>query len=63
MLLNVGGMGYALDIGAKKPCEGQCTMLSLLASLEFADGSPAENEKGVSKIRKLSPFRCLTGLK
>lgn len=51
VIMNVQGMAYALQTNAKKPCEGNCTMLSVQASLEFADGKPAENEKGVSKCQ------------
>ncbi|TLD29730.1 Threonine synthase [Venturia nashicola] len=45
-LLGVRGMTDTLAIRAKKPCEGECMMLSLSADLEYADGSPGNNSNG-----------------
>lgn len=45
-LLNVQGMSNTLKIGAKKPCDKECTMLGLFADLEYADGSAASNSNG-----------------
>jgi hypothetical protein len=46
VLLNEQGMGNTVKIDATKPCTN-CTILTLDASLEHADGSPAENQNGV----------------
>jgi hypothetical protein len=45
-LLGVRGMTDTLNIKAKKPCAGECTILSLFAGLEYADGSPGTNANG-----------------
>lgn len=45
-VLNVQGMSNTLKIGARKPCEKECTMLGLKADLEYADGSAANNSNG-----------------
>jgi hypothetical protein len=45
-LLGVRGMADTLNIRAKKPCTGECTILSLFADLEYADGSAANNSNG-----------------
>lgn len=45
-VLNVQGMSNTLKIGAKKPCDNECTLLSLIADLEYADGSAANNANG-----------------
>lgn len=42
----IQGMSNAIKIGAKRPCEGECTLLSVTADLEYADGSPANNSNG-----------------
>ena len=47
-ILNVQGMATTLKIGAKKPCDGECTVLGLNADIEYADGKPASNAQGVS---------------
>jgi hypothetical protein len=47
-LLNVQGIASTLQWAAQKPCDRDCLMLALNASLEYDDGSPAENESGVS---------------
>jgi hypothetical protein len=47
---NVQGMSDTLTVGAKKPCD-ECTILTLAADLEFADGSVANNANGVSSTR------------
>jgi hypothetical protein len=46
-ILNVQGMATTLKVGAKKPCEGECTVLGLNADIEYADGIPASNSDGV----------------
>jgi hypothetical protein len=46
--LNERGMGNTLKLGAVKPCDGECTLLSLSAGMEYADGTLAENANGVS---------------
>ncbi|KAF2396917.1 hypothetical protein EJ06DRAFT_178100 [Trichodelitschia bisporula] len=46
MIMKVQGMGYGFKMNARKPCDDDCTILALQATLEFADGSPAENDKG-----------------
>jgi hypothetical protein len=51
--MKVQGMSNTFKIGAKKPCDGECKILTLGASLEFFDGSEAENKEGVSNhLRK-----------
>lgn len=45
-LLGVRGMADTLKIRAKKPCEGECLLLTLNADLEYADGSPGNNSNG-----------------
>ena len=47
MLANPG-MGNTLKYDAKKPCDKDCIVLALDVSLEYADGTPAENANGVS---------------
>jgi hypothetical protein len=42
-------MSSALNIGIKKPCDKECTVLALQADLEYADGKPAGNADGVSQ--------------
>lgn len=37
-ILNVQGMSNTLEIGVKKPCEKECTLLSVVADMEYADG-------------------------
>jgi hypothetical protein len=44
-VLNVQGMADSLTVGVKKPCD-ECTLLTLVADLEYADGSPANNSNG-----------------
>jgi hypothetical protein len=46
-ILNVQGMTNTFKIGAKKPCEGECTVLGLQGDIEYADGKPASNSEGV----------------
>jgi hypothetical protein len=41
-------MTNTFKIGAKKPCEGECTVLGLQGDIEYADGKPASNAEGVS---------------
>jgi hypothetical protein len=48
-ILNEKGMGNTFKLGATKPCRGECTLLSLSASMEYSDGSAAENANGVGK--------------
>jgi hypothetical protein len=62
--MNVQGMSNTFKMGAKKPCGGDCKILALLASLEFFDGSEAENKEGVSKHSRkpIHQFRGLTSL-
>ncbi|KAE9986858.1 hypothetical protein EG328_004577 [Venturia inaequalis] len=45
-LLGVRGLADTLKIGAKKPCNGECLMLTMTADLEYADGSPGNNSNG-----------------
>jgi len=45
-LLSVQGIANTLQVSAKKPCDTDCLMLALKASIEYDDGSPAENENG-----------------
>jgi len=45
-LLNVQGMSNTLKIGAKKPCEKDCTVLALWATLEDANGVEVGNKEG-----------------
>jgi hypothetical protein len=40
-------MSNALNVGIKKPCDKECTILALQADLEYADGKPATNKDGV----------------
>jgi len=47
-VLKIQGVSNTLNVGVKKPCEGQCTILTLSADLEYADGSPANTTNGVS---------------
>jgi len=47
-LLNVQGIANTMQVGAKKPCDTNCLMLALNASIEYDDGAPAENENGVT---------------
>lgn len=61
MILNVQGMSNTLKIGAKKPCDGECTMLSLFADLEYADGTAANNANGVCFNQFLIVFTTSTG--
>jgi hypothetical protein len=46
-ILNVQGMSTTFTPNAKKPCE-DCTLLTVEADLEYADGKPAANSNGVS---------------
>jgi hypothetical protein len=45
--MNVQGMVNTFKIGAKKPCDGECTVLGLQGDIEYADGSTASNSQGV----------------
>ncbi|KAF2395823.1 hypothetical protein EJ06DRAFT_560306 [Trichodelitschia bisporula] len=45
-LLLVRGMAHTFQIGGKRPCEGDCRLLSVTGSMEYADGKPAENADG-----------------
>jgi hypothetical protein len=49
-LMKVAGMSNSYTIGVKKPCEGECTVLSVMANMEYADGSSADNSNGVSLL-------------
>jgi hypothetical protein len=48
--MNVKGMSNKYSFGVKKPCEGECTILSVEADLEHFDGSKATNADGVSSF-------------
>jgi hypothetical protein len=45
-LMNVQGMVDTFNMNVKKPCDNHCTILSLFADLEFADGTAATNNDG-----------------
>jgi hypothetical protein len=47
-MMNVQGMSTSFTPSAKKPCE-DCTLLTLEADLEYADGKPAANSNGVGR--------------
>jgi hypothetical protein len=51
VLLKEQGMGNTVKINAAKPCTN-CTILTLDASLENADGSVAENKNGVCTLTR-----------
>ncbi|KAF2663348.1 hypothetical protein BT63DRAFT_461457 [Microthyrium microscopicum] len=44
--MNIKGMADTFAIGAKKPCDGECTILGLVGDIEYADGKPASNSQG-----------------
>jgi hypothetical protein len=45
------GMSDTVLMGAKKPCSSsECTIFTLYANLEFADGKPADNNNGVGRV-------------
>jgi hypothetical protein len=46
--MHIRGMTSTLRMKAKKPCETDCTVLSLFSNLEYADGTAAEVSNGVS---------------
>jgi hypothetical protein len=46
--MNVKGMSNKYTFGVKKPCDGECIILSVEADLEHVDGSKATNADGVS---------------
>jgi hypothetical protein len=46
--LNQPGMGNTFKWNAKKPCEKDCAILNLDTTLEYADGTAAENANGVN---------------
>jgi hypothetical protein len=41
-------MSNTMKLGAKKPCRGECLILTVSAALEYADGNLAPNADGVS---------------
>jgi len=45
-LLDVKGMSHTFKVGAKKPCMGDCKILAISGSLEYASGEPAETDTG-----------------
>jgi hypothetical protein len=51
-------MSTALRMKAKKPCDSDCTVLSLSAALEYADGSAADISNGVGNDQT----KCLRSL-
>jgi hypothetical protein len=58
-IMKVSGMSNTYDIGIKRPCDGQCTILSVIGDLEYADGSLGHNTNGVSIL--LFCFHLLIG--
>lgn len=51
-------MGNTVKFDARKPCTN-CTVLTLDASLENADGSAAENKNGVCIIIRTQNYEIL----
>jgi hypothetical protein len=47
-LWNTPGLASAVVYNQKRPCEGQCAILTLYSDLEYADGSLANDTTGVS---------------
>ena len=52
----IQGMSNAVRFNAKRPCEGECTLLSVTADLEYADGSAANNSNGVCGVLQPQPL-------
>jgi hypothetical protein len=47
-ILHIRGVSNTMKFNVTKPCEGQCTILTLSADLEYEDGAAATTENGVS---------------
>jgi hypothetical protein len=47
-VLHIRGVSNTFKFNVSKPCEGDCTILTLSADLEYEDGTAATTQNGVS---------------
>ena len=55
MVFNTEGSASYLKYNVKKPCDDQCTILGMVADLEYADGSSANVTNDVRVMLKIIP--------